>query len=631
MMAEEIENENTQCGGQKLSRRTGVCRRLCLLLAAALTACLLAACGPEPGKEETGGGLFGEETSQGAPAEQEAGADVPAAPENTTASGQGVFSTAEEGAVSGKSAHMQAASGASGVPGGMPEGEAAVDPQRLEELQSWLNEDGSYGFLCSVYETPEEIDLNQVFYSGAGFPQEELGEKEKELLLDRIPQKKLDVPVVRVTQEQIDRLLAEKAGISYEESDCPLDKEDGWARIGRYDAWYALRGDTNRMYIDCTDAWQQGDVCVVHYRLLPRKPGEAGDKSAVYQPVYEAQLIRKGDGWQFRSNIFWMQKDLIEARSYRADLNPVGEVFFAPFYPDREVDALADVTFALVKGKELYALLEPMESGNIRTDRLFEGVDAVDFTDYNGDGYADILTVCRYTAVSGDGHKGKQLREARVYTGQKDGVPALDPAGTEAVNSAVETLNITNVTEFLTGRSDGKAKKYSSWKEAFADHIRGLDPSEYRGFSLIYINDDRTPELVQTGATTAKGATVVVYKNGTLDETWLNRNTFRYLEYENLLYSASGVENLHYDSVYSIVSGRLSLSVQGRYGNSRFARAQFDEDGKESCDYYWDDGKVSASGYRDGLSFVFDASRAKECGGEGLLSAEDLLKKLGAE
>lgn len=648
MMSEEKENENenTLCGGQKRSRRTGVCRRLCLLLTAALTACLLGACGPEPGKEETGGGFFGEENSgsQGAPEEQDpvGGAGTPAAQENAAAPGTGdgfsaamqESAAAEESAAAGTSAQMQAAQGVSGIPGGMggmPDGETAVDPQTLEELQSWLNEDSSYGFLCSVYETPEEIDLNQVFYSGAGYPQKELEDREKELLLDRIPQKKLDVPVVKVTQEQIGQLLEEKAGISYENSAHPLEKEDGWAHIGRYDAWYALRGDTNRMYIACTDAWQQGDVFIVHYRLSPRKPGEAGEKDAVYQPVYEAQLTRKGEGWLFRSNIFWMQKDLIEAQSYRADLNPVGEVFFAPFYPDREVDDLADVTFALVKGKELYALLAPVEPGNIRSDRRFEGVDAVDFTDYNGDGYADILTVCRYTAVDADGHKGKQLREARVYTGQKDGVPVLDQDKTEAVNRTVETLNITNVTEYLTGKSDGKAKKYSSWKEAFADHIRGLDTSEYKGFSLIYINDDRTPELVQTGATTAKGATIVVYRNGTLEETWLNRNTFQYLEYENLLYSASGVENLHYDSIYSIVAGHLGVSVQGYYGNSRFARAQFDENGKETCDYYWDDGEVSASGYRDGISFVFDASRAKECGSGDLLSAEELLKELDAE
>ena len=634
-----------------------------------------------------------------------------------------------------------------------------MDSGKLAELEAYLNEESSYGFLLSSYEQPQEIDLNQVFYAGAGFEQKGITEKERKLLLERMPVKEITMPVNKVREEDVEALLKQKTGLSHEEFLHPLGDLEEWAHIGRYNSWYTLNAETNRKQILCTDAWEQGDQVIVHYQLgkpvihpLPEDPEESSgteksgraekttgtektagtDKpskteksseaefsgtsettaayagtaetaadanmaaeiagtaqttadadmaaeiagtaetaadanlaaeiadtaetaaeadtaaetagtadtiaeadidvektTAFYRPFYEARLKKTTDGWQFCSNILWVQKDLIEAQSYLAELDDEGEVLFAPFFPDTAVSGNADVSFGLVRRHALLALLDPMEEGNIRTDLTFEGVDAVDFTDYNADGCQDILTVCRYTRTGSDSRRTNGIREARVYTGQKEGFPVLNLKKTEEVNKNVHTLDITDITQYLTGESDGSTKKYNSWKEAFADRIRHTDKNEYDGFALIYLNDDRVPELVQAGATSAKGATVVVYKNGSLQETWLNRRSFRYLEYENLLYSASGMENLHFDSFYSITGGQLGLSVQGYYGNKEFARIRYDEKGQEIYNYFWDGGEVSRSGYSDGIMFVFDLSRAKTCGeGENILTAEEMLEKL---
>ena len=704
----------------------------CLFILAA--ACLLTSCGPEPGEQDYENSLFGEgRPSAGMTAEnstgQESLKDRPAkegsGKDKSTGSGSS-SSGAESGGSRGAAEQEQTDS----VVG--QEKLKEMDADELAALEDYLNERSSYGFLHSTYEEPADIDLNQVFYTGAGFKQEKLEKKEKELLFDRISIKDTNLPVVKVTEEQIDDLLTRKAGITYEESNRKLDTAGTWAHIGRYKAWYSVHSDSNQMYIKCSDAWTGGDKCIVHYELTDDLPAymapseekeggqgsseDAGDapkkahgedpekedaedpeknsgdasekadaedpeknsgdasekadgkeqkkeageekassakttkektpeseessedseektgagtkKSAHYRPVYEAMLKKTEDGWQFCSNILWVQKDLIEAQSYRAELAPLGEVFFAPVYPDTSIDPKADVSFTLVQDVGLLAVLEDMEEDNIRSDRIFKGVEAVDFTDYNKDGFMDILTVCTYTKVGEDGRRGGELTEARVYEGRKDGAPELKKKKTRQVNNDVETLNISNITAYLTGKTDGKDKKYKSWKEAYADHIRNLDEEEYDGFALIHMNDDRVPELVQVGATSAKGTTVVVYKGGTLNETWLNRRNFLYLEYENLLLSASGVENLHYDSIYSITGGKLRLSVQGYYGNDSFARVQYDEKGREVYYYIWDGGRVSESGYRDGISFIFDTSRAKSSGEEQLLSAEELLEKL---
>ena len=683
----------------------------CLFIFAA--ACLLTSCGPEPGEQESDTPLFGQGrpssgmTAGNSPGQENRGDQQPQEGSGEDKSSGSVSSSAGAATGGSRGAAEQEQTASVDRLGKLKE----MGAEDLAALEEYLNESSSYGFLHSTYEEPADIDLNQVFYAGAGFKQEKLDKKEKELLYERSPVKDTNIPVTKVTEEQIDDLLNRKAGITYEESNRKLDTEGSWVHIGRYKAWYLVHSDSNQMYIKCSDAWTGGDKCIVHYELtddLPaymapsaekdggkdpekesgndsekadgkdkkkeaedtsekadgedlKKGAEEGkassgktsagkkpeaeaasaaaedpagknaaetEKSARYKPVYEALLKKTDEGWQFCSNILWVQKNLIEAQSYRAELAPLGEVFFAPVYPDTSVDPKADVSFTLAQDVGLLAVLEDMEEDNIRSDRIFRGVEAVDFTDYNKDGFTDILTVCTYTKVGEDGRKGGELTEARVYEGRKDSAPSLQEKKTRHVNDDVETLNISNITAYLTGKTDGKDKKYKSWKEAFADHIRNLDEKEYDGFALIHLNDDRVPELVQVGATSAKGTTVVVYRSGTLNETWLNRRDFLYLEYENLLLSASGVENLHYDSIYSITGGKLRLSVQGYYGNDSFARVQYDEKGRESYDYIWDGGRVSGSGYRDGISFIFDTSRAKNSGEEQLLSAEELLKKL---
>ena len=726
-------------------------KSICVFAAVLTAACFLGSCGPEPGPGESAGALFGE----GQPLEEspkpeaqssqssvqpgvEAGNTAGSAGGNTAASvgAAGEMPDAAQNGVSGQGSDSALSAGIRGTV-------SKMDSGKLAELEAYLNEESSYGFLLSSYEQPQEIDLNQVFYAGAGFEQKGITEKERKLLLERMPVKEITMPVNKVREEDVEALLKQKTGLSHEEFLHPLGDLEEWAHIGRYNSWYTLNAETNRKQILCTDAWEQGDQVIVHYQLgkpvihpLPEDPKESSgteksgraekttgtektagtDKpskteksseaefsgtsettaayagtaetsadasmaaeiagtaqtsadadtaaeiadtaetaaeadtaaetagtadtiaeadideektTAFYRPFYEARLKKTTDGWQFCSNILWVQKDLIEAQSYLAELDDEGEVLFAPFFPDTAVSGNADVSFGLVRRHALLALLDPMEEGNIRTDLTFEGVDAVDFTDYNADGCQDILTVCRYTRTGSDSRRTNGIREARVYTGQKEGFPVLNLKKTEEVNKNVHTLDITDITQYLTGESDGSTKKYNSWKEAFADRIQHTDKNEYDGFALIYLNDDRVPELVQAGATSAKGATVVVYKNGSLQETWLNRRSFRYLEYENLLYSASGMENLHFDSFYSITGGQLGLSVQGYYGNKEFARVRYDEKGQEIYNYFWDGGEVSRSGYSDGIMFVFDLSRAKTCGeGENILTAEEMLEKL---
>ena len=418
-------------------------KSICVFAAVLTAACFLGSCGPEPGPGESAGALFGE----GQPLEEsskpeaqssqssvqpgvEAGNTAGSAGGNTAASvgAAGEMPDAAQNGVSGQGSDSALSAGIRGTV-------SKMDSGKLAELEAYLNEESSYGFLLSSYEQPQEIDLNQVFYAGAGFEQKGITEKERKLLLERMPVKEITMPVNKVREEDVEALLKQKTGLSHEEFLHPLGDLEEWAHSGRYNSWYTLNAETNRKQILCTDAWEQGDQVIVHYQLgkpvihpLPEDPEEpsgteksgraekttgtektAGtDKpskteksseaelsgaaettaayagtaetagaadtaaeiagtaetaadanlaaeiadtaetaaeadtaaetagtadtiaeadidvektTAFYRPFYEARLKKTTDGWQFCSNILWVQKDLIEAQSYLAELD----------------------------------------------------------------------------------------------------------------------------------------------------------------------------------------------------------------------------------------------------------------------------------------------------------------------
>ena len=284
----------------KNTNKKRILKRIVLTAASVvMSVCILSACGPEPGQDGEEGQISAGEMFSGpeaAPGKEDAAGSAggtesaaektdtekedAAGPGNTSAGGAGStagFGPAGAGTASSASAAASAEQDLFSHP---IQGEITQsDPQTLEMLQSYLNEDSSYGFLLSSYDIPEEIDLNQVFYSGAGYEQKELTKKEKELLLQRIPQDEISTPVVKVTDEQVDTLLRQKAGITYDEAKKSFKEEDGWEHIGRMEAWYALRRDSNRMYAQCTDAWQQGDLYIIHYRLTAQPPASSAAKA----------------------------------------------------------------------------------------------------------------------------------------------------------------------------------------------------------------------------------------------------------------------------------------------------------------------------------------------------------------
>ena len=98
---------------------------------------------------------------------------------------------------------------------------AANEPKRLlteDELrgfEEYLNRTDNYGFLMSDYQSPEYINLNEVFYSGAGLEQFPLTEEERDMYLKTVGQPELYTDLVR-------RVQSRWMGSSQRKQGCPL-------------------------------------------------------------------------------------------------------------------------------------------------------------------------------------------------------------------------------------------------------------------------------------------------------------------------------------------------------------------------------------------------------------------------
>ena len=55
-----------------------------------------------------------------------------------------------------------------------------ITEEEKSGFEAFLNEPGNYGFLLSVYERPQELDAEQVFFTGAGLTLKPVTDEERE-------------------------------------------------------------------------------------------------------------------------------------------------------------------------------------------------------------------------------------------------------------------------------------------------------------------------------------------------------------------------------------------------------------------------------------------------------------------
>lgn len=312
----------------------------------------------------------------------------------------------------------------------------------LEKFEEWIHRTDNYGFLLSVYDTPADIDLNEVLYCGAGIAQEQAAEEEIEAYLHACGWDEVYTDFEKLTTEQIDAFLQKKTGLSYEQMNDSLK----WTYLPEYDAYYSEHGDTNYMAFSCVEGYTL-DEKVFTLRCRPLDMGSL-DADGYHIMDYELVLEKQDEEYQFRSNRLMWELGLITDQSFQVHLEPLGDVIFASYEPDTEAYPFADASFFILRdGKELRRL-KGIYDGNIRGGEMFDKVEAVGFADYNRDGNTDIILIISYFLAS-DAQTGVIFPEIRLYEGKNEYL-YYDGEMSEAVNAGTEEKTIRAVIDFLS-------------------------------------------------------------------------------------------------------------------------------------------------------------------------------------
>lgn len=182
-------------------------------------------------------------------------------------------------------------SGKSADPGG--EAPRQLKEEELRYFEQYLNQADNYGFLLSEYKTPEYLNLNEVFYSGAGLEQSAMTGEERDAFLNAVGQTDIMTDMVRLDKKQIDAFLLDKTGLTLDQMKTGL----GWVYLPQYDRYYTQHGDTNIRSFFCPKGEADGNL----YRIWCLSDGYTQ-----FSQECMVTLKKESSGYQFLSNeIIW--------------------------------------------------------------------------------------------------------------------------------------------------------------------------------------------------------------------------------------------------------------------------------------------------------------------------------------
>lgn len=164
-----------------------------------------------------------------------------------------------------------------------------LSQEELDELTKFVQEFDNYGFLLSEYDSPENVELWQVFYNGAGFG-EDMTTQEAEAYLKECNQEEMYTDCVKVSASKAEDLLQQRLGIGLADMNTKMDG----VYLKEYDAYYHEAGDTNYTSYVCESGQVQGNIYTVKF------VNERKDSFPAY--AMETKLEKTADGYHFLSN-----------------------------------------------------------------------------------------------------------------------------------------------------------------------------------------------------------------------------------------------------------------------------------------------------------------------------------------
>lgn len=196
---------------------------------------------------------------------------------------------AGEGAGAGQETTDKTASGEADTQQNGAAEPLAISDEEIQFFTEFIQKTENYGFLLSEYDTPESVNLDEVFYGGAGID-ETMPDEEISAYLAAFEQDELYTDCIKIVRERMDAFLRRKLGIGLED----VPDAFNWRYLPEYDAYYHEAGDTNYTSYDCVGGTKEGDFYTLHYHT-----------DWLWDDPYsdcETVLKKNGDEYQFVSN-----------------------------------------------------------------------------------------------------------------------------------------------------------------------------------------------------------------------------------------------------------------------------------------------------------------------------------------
>lgn len=286
--------------------------------------------------------------------------------------------------------------------------ERELSAEELREFTDWVNQKENNGFLLSEYTKPEEVNLNEVFYNGAGIEEEPLSKEEEKAYVSKVGA--IETDITKLTSAQIEEFLQKKMGISFQEVENSLD----WLYLEEFDSYISQHGDTNQTVFFCTDGSQLEDN---YFELHCRSENDYIHSILTLKKAEDSYLIVSNQyETKTESNEQLQPVERIEEQCFTINLNGFGEVQFVSYAPRTREGSFQDVIFELQKNQAVIYTFPGIEEGYTRSNKIFAQVDAVAFVDYDKDGYQDVIAICSYLQEE-DGENAVLSPEVRIYKG----------------------------------------------------------------------------------------------------------------------------------------------------------------------------------------------------------------------
>ena len=268
---------------------------------------------------------------------------------------------------------------------------------------------------------------------------------------------------------------------------------------------------------------------------------------------------------------------LIEEQTFDVTLNDWGNVTFASFAPEDnsyQPDGMnSDVRFCLVKnGEVLYEM--PRYNEENTNVYMFLAVSAVAFKDYNDDELLDVITICEYEPMSGEG-----FQTARIY------FQLEDKQGFEEDSLLTEYLSEQQCTDSIAS--------IMSAKEGYRDYFSSVNGQSgtYDQLHIIAENKEMWTEELEFANDVYQYAVTDLDRNGRYEIIVSNMGgTGHYTysrffevneEYDGLIECTT--DFVEYDSQPDIISSKLETYIDDK---GEFHYAVYDTTKNGAAEYY---------------------------------------------